>query len=253
MAAVRTTLAERLLDLLYPSFCAACPARLESPPSPTLLCRACRGKFVAIDPRASCSICLRPLPLGANGSARCGACTPTSARERTLAVWRYQSPVSDAIRATKFGRLPFVAEALARLALDRLPLAELAEIDLVVPIPMPTTRRLLRGFDQAEIVARVVAAALRRPMACALRRPQLVERAQVRLRAAERRNRAAHRFQAQGGSDLSGKRILLVDDVVTTGSTLEEGARALRRAGALTVQALALAATPSRSWAPGAP
>lgn len=252
MAARWPALAGRLLDLLYPSCCAACAARLESPPSPTLLCRACRGKLVAIDSRASCSICLRPLPRSGSALPRCGACLAASARERTLAVWRYQSPVSDAIRAMKFGRLPFVAEALARLALDRLPLAALAEIDLVVPIPMPTARRLLRGFDPAAIVARVVAGALHRPLAGALDRPRLAARTQVRLRARERRNRDALRFRTRGGVDLAGKRILLVDDVVTTGSTLEEGARALRGAGALTVQALALAATPSRSW-DGAP
>jgi ComF family protein len=219
-------------------------------PSPTLLCVRCRGRFVPIDRRTNCSGCLRPLPAGSAGVPRCGAClTDPHSIPSLFAVWRYQRPLSEAILALKFRRLDFLADSLAELALEREPFRAGAEYDLVVPVPLAPPRRLSRGFNQAERIARRIGQRIGLPVRDLLRRSDLLPTAQIRLgRAARRALTPAHRYRVCDRSELSGARILLVDDVVTTGSTLRASARALIDAGAGPVDAFALAATPAPDW-----
>jgi ComF family protein len=211
---------------------------------------------VPVDPRESCSGCLRPLPRAATAAApRCGAClTEPIALERLIAIWRYEPPLSEAILALKFRRLDFLAEALAELSCDRAPLAEGEPFDLLVPVPLAPLRRLLRGFNQAERIARVVGRRFGVPVQEILRRSELLPAVQSRLGRVARRAAGRGRYRVHERADLSGRRILLVDDLVTTGATLRAGAQALLHAGANRVAGFALAATPARSWrAPAVP
>jgi ComF family protein len=209
---------------------------------------------VPIDRRASCSGCLRPLARGEAAEPRCAVCRGAPpAFDRLIAVWRYQPPLAAAIVAMKFRRLDFVAEALSELARAREPFAAGLEIDGVVPVPLAPLRRLARGFNQAERIACALAAPLGAPLLEPLRRTTLLGAAQSRLGRAARRAAAPGRFRARRSAELAGRRLLLVDDVVTTGATLRAAASALLRAGAAGVTAFALAATPDRSWLPGSP
>ncbi|MCC7538536.1 MAG: ComF family protein, partial [Deltaproteobacteria bacterium] len=117
-------------------------------------------------------------------------------------------------------------------------------VDLVVPVPLHRTRLVERGFDQAVLIARPLARALARP---------LVARALSRIRATAPQSSLDARARAEnvagafvptssGRRALPGRRVLLVDDVRTTGATLDECARVARDAGAIEVLALALAA-----------
>jgi ComF family protein len=210
--------------------------------------------LVPIDSRTSCSGCLRPLPPGSSEPLRCVACrSAPPAYDRLLAVWRYQHPLSDAILALKFRRLDFLAGALAELALGREPFRSGEPYELVIPVPLSPLRRLSRGFNQAERIARCLGRHLRLPVCEALRRSDLYAAAQSRLgRTARQAAGAARRYRVPGrrreGVGLSGRRILLVDDVVTTGATLRAAAQALRDAGSGPVDGFALAATPAREW-----
>ncbi len=161
---------------------------------------------------------------------------------RSLALWRYEPPLDAVILALKFRRLDYLGRHLA-IELARALGPELGPVDLVVPVPLHWTRRVVRGFDQAERIAAPLAQALNLPFARTLsrRRPT---RAQARLRRPSRLANLAEAFRVDRPRAIAGLRILLVDDVTTTGATLEAAAGALRLAGAASVVGLAAARTP---------
>ncbi len=157
---------------------------------------------------------------------------------------RKPSHYESQIHALKFGRLDFLGDHLAEEIWHRLG-GDLRAADMVVPVPLHWRRQMTRGYNQAERIARPLARRLGRPLVAALWRcratpPQArLERSrrQANLRGAFRGRRAAVAIR--------GRRVLLVDDVTTTGATLSHAARALRRSGASWVMALAVGRTPA--------
>ena len=233
------------LDLALPRICLACPARVDETRSSLLLCRRCRGRLEPVAAAASCPGCLRPLPHGREPAPWCGAC----ARDpppyvRAWALWRYRPPLDSVLRAFKFGGLDFLGEALAEEGAERARVWLPAALDLVVPVPLPWLRRLRRGFNQAERFARPLARRLNVEFAQPLARPGL-PRPQTSL------GRSARLANSRGGlrvvrpHRLAGRRVLLVDDVLTTGATARGAAAALRAGGALSVHVLVAAWTPA--------
>lgn len=240
MTALLRDLGTGLLEILAPSVCLACPAtgahRLG-------LCAACRGRLRRLWP-PTCAGCGRSLAAAhAPAGYRCGSCRARgSPLHRLVAVWSYQPPLDRVVKALKFERLSFLGPELAREML-RAGL-EPPAADLVAPVPLHWRRRLARGFDQAEGIARPLADALGVPWARALRRVRATP-AQTRQTAGRgRRRNLRGAFRARRHAPIAGRRVLLIDDVVTTGATLEAAARALRRAGARRVEALVAARTP---------
>jgi ComF family protein len=220
---------------------------LENAPSESLLCVPCRGRFVPIVAATRCRTCLRPLPTSASKAPSCARCAiDPPPFERLVAPWSYRPPLSDAILALKFRRLDFLAGALAELAWTREPFSGHEIFDLAVPIPLDAWRHLQRGFNQSRLIADRLAARLAIPVVESLRAAKLATRAQSRLGRLARQAPERRTFRARREKRLLGKRILLVDDVVTTGATLHAGAAALLAAGAASVTAFALAATPAQ-------
>ena len=246
---------DRLFAALLPAACLGCGAPLPASPAASALglCAACRGRLRA--PGNACGRCALPLAASTPAGFLCGRCRAhPPAYDRLLALWSYEPPLDAVVRGLKFGRLDYLGRHLG-VALAEAFLAELgpdaeaagvAGIDRVVPVPLHWRRRLARGFNQAERIARPLAAALGRPLAQALVRRRATP-PQSGLGRPERLANPRRAFRVRrGAGDLAGATILLVDDVATTGATLDGAALTLKRAGAGRVIALVAGRTPGR-------
>jgi ComF family protein len=118
--------------------------------------------------------------------------------------------------------------------------ARFEDIDAIVPVPLHPRRHAERGFNQAELIAHIAADFIGKPVATTLRRTRYTEN-QAKLPKEEREKNIAGAFARHRGADAAGKRVLLVDDVYTTGATMQECARVLKAAGAISVSGFAVA------------
>ncbi len=240
---VTRRLIRQALYFLMPAPCLACGEAVLEPRRSLGLCARCRSSLVRW-PLDGCSRCGRPLA-GQHppDDYRCGECRrrpPPYAR--SLSAWTYQPPLDAVITGLKFRRLEYLGAQLGR-AVAGLLSPRLADCDLVVPVPLHWRRYLTRGYNQAAAIARPLAGDLGLPLAGVLRRRRAAP-AQSRLSRVERRRNLRGVFGTRRASRCAGRRVLLVDDVETTGSTLRAAAACLRRAGAESVTVLSVARTP---------
>lgn len=258
-ASRRTRALEGLAGFLLPAGCLGCGEALGGGRAHLSLCLACRGRLTR--PAPGCAACGEPIPAAAPAPGRtplpagwvCGACRrrppPFSALR---AAWSYDGAIGEVVRALKFRRLDYLGAHLAR-DLRELAAGDGEGFDLVVPVPLHWLRRWRRGYNQAERIARPLARLLGVPCREVLRRRRAT-RPQTGLAREERlaNPRGAFALRSGFGGAVrgrrhrpAGRRVLLVDDVVTTGATLRAAAEVLRRAGAREVVAVAAARTPA--------
>ena len=231
---MRSGYLQALLDLFYPEYCVACQRRARD-----LLCGACYEDMPEID-RPVCGRCGMPSAFEVHG---CDSCRSRDyAFEGARAALRYDGVGQEIVHAIKYrGRV----EAVERLAVPLMfgalaeGVPEYRKFDSVAPVPMRRGRRLKRGFNQAELLARGVAERISLPVSDKLRSVRKTMD-QVELTAEERMANVRGAYAARGSC--SG-RVLLVDDVFTTGATLDSCSRALVEAGAEEVFALSLCRT----------
>ncbi|MCR9094585.1 MAG: phosphoribosyltransferase family protein [bacterium] len=237
----------RFVDALLPTGCVVCaqPLRSPSPGRPSAFCGECARALPWWRRADGCPRC-GGRRTGPSGCPRCLAMG--SALQASHAALRYSGPIARWIPASKRAQgRPSVAveraiDALADALGERVAREAGGHVDLVTSLPLHAARQRERGFNQADALARRVAARLGRPF-----RPDLLERfrptrPQASLRGEARRENVRRAFRAP--RNLPGDpRVALVDDVLTTGATLEAAASALLEAGALEVRGLALAAT----------
>ena len=217
-----------------PSQCALChawPARR--------LCEACVARFA--QPRPRCRRCALPVPTGV---AECAACLrEPPPLDACLAAVAYAYPWSGCLASFKFQGEPGWARPLA-LLLRSAPWVEptLEAAELVLPVPLSATRLRERGYNQALLLARALAPAKTQARLLLRLRdtpPQSTLDRATRLRSVA----GAFAVEPLQAAQLRGRRVLLVDDTMTSGATLHAAARALREAGATTVTGLVVART----------
>ena len=221
-----------LASKALPGSCLLCAADSAS----SLLCPACTADL----PRQAATVCPQcaiETPLG----ERCGTCLKSlPAFTRTIAPFRYEFPVDRLVQALKYShRLP-LAKWFGNSLSGQI---TAGEHDLLLPLPLHPLRLRDRGFNQSAEIARAIHNQLGIPMDvdCLARKRATPPQAALPLKERARNVRGAFECTA----DLSGKRILLVDDVMTTGSTLRECARVLQLHGAAQIT-LAVAARAQR-------
>jgi ComF family protein len=193
--------------------------------------------------RFFCERCARALPrLGVPVCARC-LCEDAPADaclrhpgDRVHAAFVYDEAVAALVHALKFGSRPDLGRAFAPALAESLP-ARWRRPALVTAVPLHGTRRRERGYDQAAAIAEALADALGAPFSGALLERTRETRAQSSLGPRERRRNVRGAFRVRHPGWITGRRVLVVDDVLTTGATLAEAMSALRAAGARTAGA----------------
>jgi ComF family protein len=244
----------RGLEVLFPARCAACEAHLDGAPN-AWFCAACWGK-VAPPQAGGCARCGIPLaalspsaapvfpaPQG-DGTAEagwtcleCQKAPPPFARARTLGV--YGGALAAGVRLLKYRHQTGLAEALvSRAAASEV--SELWRVDVVAPVPLHAGRLKRRGYNQSAWLARAVGKRVEVRPEDLLTRTRAT-RPQVGLKRAEREANVKGAFAVERPDRVAGRVVLLVDDVITTGSTAAACARALKKAGAARVHVWAVA------------
>lgn len=151
----------------------------------------------------------------------------------------YAGTLRELIHLFKYRRIRTLAAPLGKLMARALP--PQASYDALVPMPLHWRRRFIRGFNQAELLARVVSRRTGLPVLTALRRRRHTSAQASLASSSQRRANVRGVFSIQGSFEAAGKRLLLVDDVLTSGATVNSAAAALAAAGAARVAVLALA------------
>ncbi len=236
---LRTALAG-LADLFLPDVCAACGG---ADVSSGALCTDCNVKLLSLVALPYCQRCgttLGPnVPPYEDGCAACPTVLPRFAR--VLRLGPYADPLRGAIRELKYHRHYGLRGRLARLLAQGVAAATDAEaFDLVLPVPMHWRRRLLRGTNHAAVLAATVARELAIPLGGELVRVRNTP-PQIRLSRTQRIKNMRGAFSVVDRPSVEGARILLIDDVTTTGATANEAARTLLRAGASAVSLAVIA------------
>lgn len=234
-------LLKALLDILFPPLCHCCrsfiPGRAE-----IHLCPGCVAKIRVIG-SPLCPVCGMPHARKDGIDHLCGACmTATRPFERARSALGFDGPVQELIHRFKYGKKAHLSRPLGLLASRFLePLKTDAAADLVVPVPLHDRRLRARGFNQAHLIGVVVAKQWGIPLSADnLRRIRWTE-PQTCLAATDRERNVRGAFGVVRPERFEGKRLLLVDDVFTTGSTVTECARALKAARAREVSVLTVA------------
>jgi ComF family protein len=208
---------ERVIAAALPQDCLLCGTASGS----ALLCDACAAGLPAL-PTPHCPVCALPSP----GGHVCGACLKSApAFDATFAIWRYAFPVDRLVQALKFEhRLALAGFFGAAMRARARP-----QGDVLIPVPLSPNRLKERGFNQAVEIARTLGI----PLDVSACRRTAETLPQTSLPWKERRRNIRNAFEC--GVDLSGKSVVVVDDVMTTGATLDELARTLKRHGAAKV------------------
>jgi ComF family protein len=234
---------ERLWHFFLPATCLGCTEPLWHPRHSLGLCPKCRARLRS-RPATCCALCARPLAASTLPESRCASCRAAAPSYRTLLwAWAYQPPLDAVIVALKFRRLDYLGAQLGKALASNFR-EQLAEIDLVTALPLHWRRRWWRGYNQAELIARPLARVLDKPFRSCLRRPR-AGKAQSLSNRRERTANVRNAFSVCAPAAIRGRHVLLVDDVTTTGATLEAAAACLRRGGAATVTALVVARAPA--------
>ena len=246
-----SSVADGLIAVLLAPACAACNAPLINPTHLARgpVCQSCWDAIRSFTPPL-CRRCGDPLPSWRVLSVEAGICPRCrrhpSALTESRAIGAYDGSLRAIVHAFKYGGCRSLARGLgARLRESAADLLENA--DIVVPVPLHRSRRRRRGFNQARELARH----LDLPVLDALRRTRATP-SQTDLPAAARHGNVRHAFALARGRlpwravNVEGLRIVVVDDVSTTGATIEACARVLRAAGAADVSAVTAARVVSR-------
>jgi ComF family protein len=241
-AEIATKVVDAFLSVLLAPVCAACEKPLDEPTRGPV-CGSCWQSIRPFTPPL-CDVCGDPLPSWRTISIDCSTCARCRRGPhnltRSLAIGDYDGPLRAVVHALKYDRRRSLARPLAAL-LARDGASVLSGADIAVPVPLHRSRKRARGFNQAAEIARYLPI----PSMYMLKRVRPTV-SQTDLPAAKRHANVRNAFALRRRHDVTGLVVVLVDDVSTTGATLESCARVLKAAGAREIRALTIARVVSR-------
>lgn len=230
-------------QLLFPGRCLGCASLLPYPAEQPgfQLCCACQSAL-KLHRRPFCSCCGKPFPASSDPDHLCGGCLIRKKYfDNARALVLYAEPAITLVHSFKYHGATACLETFATLFSNQ-PCHELANnIDLIVPVPLHRKRLRQRGFNQAQVLARTFFPTARKKIDTSMLSRERDTLSQAGLSGAERRRNLKNAFRLTDPGKAEGKRVILVDDVYTTGSTVDECSRILKGAGAQKVHVLTLA------------
>ncbi len=232
---------ERVLRLIYPPgpVCVAC-GKAFTFDYPLAFCRDCLDRIPFVT-KPVCSHCDRPRRGGETEPCRECQSEPR-AYEQAMAVAVYAGYLRELLHTAKYSFRPDLARGLGTiLAVWAENETRLEEVEVVVPVPLHPQKLATRGYNQAELMAEPLATVLRRPLSADVLQRVKPTVSQSKLSRRERQENTTGAFLVSNCPTVAGKKVLLVDDIRTTGYTLSAAARALLIAGACGVKVLTLA------------
>jgi len=218
------------LDLLFPQHCVGCGKEGE------FLCYSCRQSLPRITPPL-CPRCGRPQPSG----ILCPSCVSWSAKiDGIRSPFRFDGTMREAIHQLKYRNLRVLAVPLAKLLQDYL-ITDPMPAEVLVPVPLHQKRLRERGYNQSSLLARQLGKLANLPIAddCLIRQRHAPPQARTAT-VEERRSNVTDAFACRDHR-LRDKQVLLIDDVSTSGATLDACAAALKAGGATSVWGLVMA------------
>ena len=229
-------------DFLFPQniHCLIC-GRQILPGESYSICPKCRKNLRFLSEDDCCNRCGRPISNNVS-DAWCSECAGQSLHfEKAVSCLAYDDFSRRLIFMLKYGKKVYAAFHMAEMIRDRLHDSDMEAFDLIVPVPLHASRERERGFNQAFLLAKALGKMREEPVCKAaiyMKRPTID---QTRLGRQGRFKNLRGSFNTGDGINLKGKRILLIDDVLTTGATADDCARALKEAGAEAVVVATLA------------
>jgi ComF family protein len=229
-----------LFSLFFPDDCRVCGDPLHEI-TRVPVCRSCLHGPKPIDAEFFCVSCRTPFlnsfPLDSEG--RCALCrSGLRGFDAAYCYGSYEGCLRELIHLYKYGRMKPLAQPLSRFLSAALPRDE--RFDFITPVPLHWRRQWQRGFNQSELLARALSRRIGIPMVKALKRVRSTQ-TQAGLSNTNRRRNVTLAFRCAKSADVRDQRILLIDDVMTTGSTAAACALALKRAGAGRISLLTVA------------
>lgn len=224
-----------LASLFYPPLCAICSVPVGHH---EYLCGGCSEKAPRIKP-PFCATCSEPFPGSITESFSCANCAHRVLHfTAAVAAYRSRGVVRKLIHDFKYNKQLHLRHVVAGWLVETLddPRLQGRRFDLVIAVPLHPARKRERGFNQAELLADALSARAKLPARNALERIRYTT-TQTAFDRSERMENLHNAFRLRKNADVRGSRVLLIDDVLTTGSTLSECARVLKAAGAISVHA----------------
>jgi len=225
-----------LLDIFYPLHCGGCNAVLGS-----ILCKDCVDTFRSVEEEKTCPICGRLI----GKSVLCGACMEEKQTfHKGYFGYYFEGRLRDVIHAFKFNGRIDAGKHLVHLLKEKFDTMA-KEIDCIIPLPVTEKRLMERGFNQSFIIGEEIAKMTGKEIYPAVLVKTKQTKDQFTLSRKERKKNISGVFAVKNSHTISGKKVLLVDDLFTTGYTAREASRSLLKSSAKEVIFFALARTPS--------
>ena len=210
-----------LTNLFYPPHCFSCNERINDS---AILCRKCSDELVGLKEN-SCVFCNK----NTVNSFICEECKQEYPFDEVVSAYIFNLPLQRMIHHFKYNELKKIGTFLGyKLAEILSTYSFISDTDYIIPVPLHKTKKRFRGFNQSEIIAKALSVKLNIPILKNVLKRKKFTQTQTKLKKHEREKNVANAFQVKNFGTIKNKSLLLVDDVLTTGSTMKSIALLLK-------------------------